>query len=97
MPLKELRGQFSPDVAARIIGITPENFEDETYVRHAEIMKFLKEKKLTTLPWVGIDDDATNFPRNSPVIFTDPQKGFDAECATRLIQMLRDIEKGLLK
>ena len=88
MSLKELRSRFSPDVAARIVGVTPENFEEETYERLAEIKAFLEEKKLTTLPWVAIDDDSEHFPKGSPVLFTDPQKGFDAECAARLVQLL---------
>ncbi|MDO8294594.1 MAG: HAD domain-containing protein [Gallionella sp.] len=89
MPLKELRSQFSPDVAARIVGITPENFDDEVYERHAEIKAFLEEKKVTALPWLAIDDDPAHFPAGCPVLFTDPNKGFDAECAVRLVKMLR--------
>jgi hypothetical protein len=88
MPLKELRSRFSPDVAARIIGVTPENYEDETYARLAEIRMFLEEKKLTAMPWVAIDDDPEHFPKGVPVLFTDPQKGFDAECAAQLVQLL---------
>lgn len=87
-PLKELRSRFSSDVAARIVGVTPENLEEETYERHAEIKAFLEDKKLTALPWVAIDDDPVHFPKGSPVIFTDPKKGFDAGCAAQLVQML---------
>ena len=89
MPLKELRSRFSPDVAARIIGVTPENLDEEIYERHAEIKEFLSEKKLSVLPWLAIDDDPSHFPPGSPVLFTDPQKGFDAECAVRLVRMLK--------
>lgn len=87
-PLKEMRSQFSPDIAARIIGITPESFDENTYERHAEIMSFLNERKLTALPWVAIDDDPAHFPKGCPVLLTDPQQGFDAECASRLVKML---------
>lgn len=88
MPLKELRSRFSPDVAARIVGVTPENFEEEEYERLAEVKAFLAEKKLSAVPWVAIDDDPAHFPPGSPVIFTEPQKGFDAECAARLVKLL---------
>lgn len=88
MPQKELRGRFSPDVAARIVGVTPENFEEETYERYAEIRAFLEERKLTALPWLAIDDDPAHFPKGSPVLFTDPPKGFDAECAAKLVHIL---------
>lgn len=90
MSLKELRSRFSPDVAARIVGVTPENLEEETYERHAEVKAFLEGKNLTALPWVAIDDDPTHFPQGSPVLFTDPQKGFDAECAARLVSILHE-------
>lgn len=90
MPMKELRSRFSPDVAARIVGVTPESFADEAYERHAEIKAFLKEKKATALPWLAIDDDPEHFPAGSPVLLTDPNRGFDAECAVRLVKMLRD-------
>jgi HAD domain in Swiss Army Knife RNA repair proteins len=90
MSLKELRSRFSTDIAARIVGVTPENLDEETYERHAEIMMFLEAKKVTALPWVAIDDDPSYFPHGSPVIFTDPSQGFNAECAARLVQILRN-------
>ena len=94
MSLKELRSRFSTDVAARIVGTTPENIEEETYERFAEIKSFIERKKLTAIPWLAIDDDPTHFPLGSPVILTDPTKGFDDECATRLIQILSAPAKG---
>ena len=90
MSLKELRSRFSPDIAARIVGVTPENLEEETYERHAEILMFMREKKVTALPWLAIDDDPAYFPPGSPVLLTDPQKGFDAECAARLVKSLHE-------
>ena len=90
MSLKELRSRFSPDIAARIVGVTPENLEEAPYERHAEILTFLQEKKVTTLPWLAIDDDPAHFPPGSPVLLTDPQKGFDAECAARLVKLLHE-------
>ncbi|HEY5993649.1 MAG TPA: HAD domain-containing protein [Gallionellaceae bacterium] len=87
-PLQELRSRFSPDVAARIVGKTPESLEEETYERHAEIMAFLESKNIMAMPWVAIDDNPDHFPKGSPVIITDPQKGFDAACADKLVQMM---------
>lgn len=88
-PLRELRKMFSADVAMRIVGVTPENLEEENHTRHAEILEFLASRKLTGLPWLAIDDDQSHFPKGIPVLLTDPYKGFDAECAVRLNQMLR--------
>lgn len=88
MSLKELRSRFSPDIAARIVGVTPENLEEAPYERHAEILTFLREKRVTALPWLAIDDDPAYFPPGSPLLLIDPQKGFDAECAERLVKLL---------
>jgi hypothetical protein len=88
MSLKELKSRFTPDVATRIIGVTPQCLEEETFERYAEIMKFLEEKNIKAMPWVAIDDDPSYFPTGSPVLFTDPKKGFDSECATKLIKIL---------
>lgn len=90
MPLKELRNRFSPDVAARIVGVTPENFEETPYERHAEIQMFLDEKNIRALPWVAIDDDPSHFPPGSPVLLTDPKNGFDSACAARLVKILHE-------
>lgn len=90
MSLKELRSRFSPDIAARIVGVTPENLEDESYPRYMEILAFMREKKVTALPWGAIDDDPSHFPPGSPVLLTDPQNGFDTACAARLIKMLHE-------
>lgn len=90
MPLKELRSRFSPDVAARIVGVTPENFEETPYERHAEIQMFLDEKNIRALPWVAIDDDPSHFPPGSPVLLTDSKNGFDSACAAQLVKILHE-------
>lgn len=88
MSVKELRSRFSPDVAARIVGVTPENFDEEAYGRHAEIKMFMGERKVAALPWVAIDDDPSHFPAGAPVLLTDPNRGFDAGCAAKLVKLL---------
>lgn len=84
MPLRELRSLFSQDIAARIVGVTPEVFEVDDYERMAEIRAFLKARNVSAVSWIAIDDDPTHFPPNSPVLLTDPHKGFDGQCANRL-------------
>lgn len=88
MSLKELKSRFTPDVATRIIGVTPQCLEEKTFERYAEIMKFLEEKNIRAMPWVAIDDDPSYFPTGSPVLFTDPKKGFDSVCAIQLAKIL---------
>jgi hypothetical protein len=88
MTLKELRGRFSPDVAGRIVGVTPEVFEEEEYERMAEIKAFMVKKNVSAVSWLAIDDDPAHFPPGSPVLFTDPNTGFDQECGNKLSKIL---------
>jgi hypothetical protein len=90
MSLKEIRSRFSPDVAARIVGVTPQNPKEETYERHAEILLFLEEKKIQNMSWVAIDDDSEYFPIGSPVIYTNPLTGFDLGNAVQLLKTLKE-------
>ena len=84
MSLKELAQFFSDDVAARIVGVTPEIYGQATNARYEEILMYLKRHNIETNPWVAIDDDPSHFPQSAPVLITDPNKGFDADCVTRL-------------
>lgn len=88
MPLKELRSKFSPDIAKRIVGFTPEILEEEKFERMAEIRAYLVQHKVTAIKWVAIDDDPAHFPAGSPVLITNPHKGFDAVCANQLSKLL---------
>jgi hypothetical protein len=90
IPLKDLRSRFSPDVAARIVGVTPESLDEETYERHAEILAYLEEKRAALVSWIAIDDDPLHFPPGVPVLLTDPAKGFDTECAERLVKLMQE-------
>lgn len=62
-PLDQLRGFFSPDIAARVVGETP-RFSELTdvpssllgYQREAECHAWLRDNDLSYLPWLGLDD-----------------------------------------
>lgn len=92
MSLEELRGRFSPDVAVRIVGITPENLEEESYQRYTEIKEFLDERNLADVCWLAIDDDAAYFPKHCSLLLTDAKVGFDAECAVQLASILESFD-----
>lgn len=87
MPMKEIRNRFSPDIAERIVGVTPDCYDDE-HPRLAEIRAFLSSRNLDRMPWIAIDDDPEHFPPGSPVLFTDPEDGFDADDAAHLVKVL---------
>jgi hypothetical protein len=81
--LAELRRLFSPDVAARIVGVTP--FGDRG--RYGEILAYLKEAGAAGLRWVVVDDDPYGYPRDTPLILVDPSKGFGPEETRKLVEM----------
>ena len=83
-----LRGYFSDDIGARILGVTPEALDDEPHVRYREIREYLRLRDELDTPWVAIDDYADHFPQNAPLLLVDSNRGFDARCAGRLSRML---------
>lgn len=94
IPLRELRKLFSPDVAVRIVGITPEIDEEETYERYEEIKSYFAKKSIDNPQWVAIDDNPAHFPKHIPILLTDSTKGFDDECAIRLQNILDSFTKS---
>lgn len=62
-PLALLVHRFSPDISARIVGVTP-TFEihdagDVAASRHREILAYLDD---SAADWLALDDDASLFP-----------------------------------
>ena len=84
MSLRELRRLFSADVAERIVGVTPDFTAHSTHARYNEVRAYLKDQNAEGENWVAIDDDPEHFPEDAPVIVTNPQQGFNSECAIRL-------------
>jgi hypothetical protein len=78
-----LRKLFSPDVAERIVGVTP----ILPGGRYREVQAYLEEHSAETIAWVGIDDDPVSYPRGAPVILVDPARGFGPEEGRRLEEM----------
>ena len=82
--LSDLRLFFSPDIAGRIIGVTPTWRDHEEldsiigYQRHAEIEVWLRESKYPWQAWIAIDDKTYLFkPFLKNLIKTDSAIGFD--------------------
>ena len=89
MSLRELRSHFSPDVAERIDGVTPDSYSLSTHTRYQEIRTYLMKRGIEHENWLAIDDDPEHYPKGSSLLITDPNKGFDADCALRLQALLR--------
>lgn len=63
--LDELRSRFSPDIAARIIDVTPlAEYIDGRYLharREGEILKWMATSGRSCAPWIALDDAAWQF------------------------------------
>jgi len=88
--LAQLQALFSPDIGARIIGVTPQwqDIQDETsmgtYVRQAEIEDWLRKAGRAWEAWVALDDQPWLFkPFLSNLVRSNPTTGLTEEvCAT---------------
>jgi hypothetical protein len=95
--LDELHAFFSPDIAKRIIGVTPDlldaepNVLDLTGIRHREALAWLTENGVQR-PWLAIDDDAFNWlPSDPKLVCCDD--GFEAIDEFQLRMRLRKMER----
>ena len=88
--LAELKKGFSPDIAARILGVTPIARDRTGNYRHREVMAYLERNGLRDRPWVAVDDDPLHYSASASVVLTDPDCGFDAEAASKLRAAIAD-------
>jgi len=89
LSLESLRKLFSPDIAPRIVGVTPEAPGLVKHYRLREILGYLRRHGADDAPWVIIDDNRASYPDGVKVIPTEPQRGFDDEAAAALSSELR--------
>lgn len=78
--LTHLKTYFSPDVAARIVGVIPNRFLEvglEPHQRQKEIGDWLREEGREYESWVALDDAQWLFnPDCHRLVLVDPEKGF---------------------
>ena len=92
--LEQLRGFFSPDIAQRIIGVTPAvervgvavSYAER--VRHSEVLAWLDANGHAATPWLALDDDPENFPPPAPLVLC--ADGFHDVEEAALRSMLRE-------
>ncbi|HYD61693.1 MAG TPA: HAD domain-containing protein [Noviherbaspirillum sp.] len=94
--LAQLQALFSPDIGARIVGVTPQwqDLQDEasmgSYVRQAEIEAWLRQASRAWEPWVALDDQPWLFKPFLPhLVRSDPATGLTAEVCAALHAKLR--------
>lgn len=91
LPLEALRELFSPDIAPRVVGVTPESSDLTGAYRHREVLGYLERNASPGDPWVVVDDDGDHYPAGVRLVSIDPRRGFDERAAADLEIKLRDL------
>jgi hypothetical protein len=93
--LAELQALFSPDIAPRIISVTPQwrDIQDETsfgtYVRQAEIEAWLRTTDRAWEQWIAVDDQPHLFrPFCKHLFLTNATTGLAEDDCKVLVQRL---------
>lgn len=93
--LEELRALFSPDIASRIIDVTPrwQDIQDSaaygTYVRQAEVEAWLRAAGRAWEVWVALDDQPALFrPFCTQLVLTNPLVGITSDTCIHLVTRL---------
>lgn len=87
--LDTLRASFSPDFARRIEGATPQlRTVTLNEIRRAEVKAYLENAHAFDDPWIAVEDKPALYGPGAPVLATDPNRGFDDECASALARWL---------
>lgn len=84
--LGEMRKLFSPDIAGRIVGVTPLEWHRENHYRYKEVLAFLKRSGHPGTHWIAIDDEAFHYPLGlENLVLVDGSRGFDGDAAERML------------
>ncbi|HEX7648657.1 MAG TPA: HAD domain-containing protein, partial [Noviherbaspirillum sp.] len=88
--LEELRSFFSPDIAKRIVAVTPIFHRlEHQYLRQSEITAWLRDEGREYETWLAIDDSDWYFsPGCRNLILTSEEVGFDEKTAWALRRRL---------
>lgn len=96
-PLQDMLRSFSPDIAARVVGVTPfvihlTDIPDSllAYEREAECQAWLRSNDRAHLPWLALDDRSWIYrPFNRHLYLVDGRKGLQASDVDPLVQRLQ--------
>ncbi|OLP18258.1 hypothetical protein BST81_11635 [Leptolyngbya sp. 'hensonii'] len=79
---------FSPSIVERVVGFTPfldpKIIHQFQYLRHQEVLEFLRQNNALEDFWVAIDDIREHYPSDTNVVVTDAYTGFDLSSALAL-------------
>lgn len=83
--LETIRGFFSGDIGARIVGMTPILDSDLPHLRQREIEQYLLDTSQTEVGWLALEDQAAEFEDGLPnLVMCDPALGFDGRAEAQL-------------
>lgn len=98
--LSELRDFFSPDLAVRVVGMTPSIKRPSSrwlpgntpeFEREWEIETWMKENRSWGTPWLAIDDRPYWFrPESINLLLTQSKTGFTSDDQVTLRAMLKE-------
>ena len=88
MSLAEIRQRFPAPLAGLIEGVTPVLEHVPVYRRFAEIHAYCTQMGIPSDEWVAIDDSPQLFPRDTRLVQTHPERGFDQAAIVRLWHLL---------
>ncbi len=85
---EQVRPLFSPHIIPQVVGFTPfldvKVLHQFQYLRHQEVLEFLRQHKAEDDLWVAIDDIREHYPPDANVVVTDAYEGFDGYAALAL-------------
>lgn len=92
--LAALRRPFSPDIATRIIGKTPEHVAISPIApREQEILCYLADNLIPNEPWLALDDARSYFHHHSQrVHFCAADTGLTERDLTELAQLIHRVK-----
>lgn len=87
-PFEVVRSLFSPEIVPRVIGFTPfldtQLIHEYPYLRHQEVLEYLRQNNASNTAWVAIDDIPEHYPPDVCIVVTDAYRGFDSRNAMLL-------------
>lgn len=77
----QVRPLFSTKVVEQVAGFTPfldtKIIHQHQYLRHQEVLEFLRQNNAVGDFWVAVDDIREHYPPDANVVVTDAYNGFD--------------------
>jgi hypothetical protein len=89
-----ITSRFPESIRNRIEGITPsiwsflKEIDLPKYVRHQEVLEYLRTTNATDAYWIAIDDLPHHYPPNINIVATNPYVGFDDTVAIKLVSYI---------